>query len=108
MREAAERIVPVSLELGGKSALIVGPGVDVDKAVEDGEGRGGKRGSWREALRNAGGAPRADRLPPLPSPLLPSLPPQAAHFAICFNAGQCCAAGSRTYVHESIYDEFCA
>lgn len=26
---------------------------------------------------------------------------------MCFNLqGQCCAAGSRTFVHESIYDEF--
>ena len=23
-----------------------------------------------------------------------------------FSQGQCCCAGSRTYVHESIYDEF--
>lgn len=31
---------------------------------------------------------------------------EAAHFAIFFNQGQCCCAGSRTYVHERIYDEF--
>lgn len=24
--------------------------------------------------------------------------------ALFFNAGQCCIAGSRTFVHESIYD----
>ena len=24
------------------------------------------------------------------------------------NMGQCCAAGTRTYVHENIYDEFVA
>lgn len=29
-----------------------------------------------------------------------------AHLAIFFNQGQCCCAGSRTYVQESIYDEF--
>uniref|UniRef100_A0A0D6R358 Aldehyde dehydrogenase domain-containing protein n=1 Tax=Araucaria cunninghamii TaxID=56994 RepID=A0A0D6R358_ARACU len=29
-----------------------------------------------------------------------------AHAALFFNQGQCCAAGSRTFVHESIYDEF--
>lgn len=23
-----------------------------------------------------------------------------------FNAGQCCIAGSRTYVHSSVYDKF--
>ena len=33
---------------------------------------------------------------------------EAAHFACYFNMGQCCAAGTRTYVHESIYDEFVA
>ncbi|KHN23562.1 Aldehyde dehydrogenase family 2 member B7, mitochondrial [Glycine soja] len=31
---------------------------------------------------------------------------EAAHFALFFNQGQCCCAGSRTFVHESIYDEF--
>lgn len=29
-----------------------------------------------------------------------------AHQAVMFNMGQVCTAGSRTYVHESIYDEF--
>jgi acyl-CoA reductase-like NAD-dependent aldehyde dehydrogenase len=29
-----------------------------------------------------------------------------AHQGIMFNMGQVCCAGSRTYVHESIYDEF--
>ncbi|KAE9597031.1 hypothetical protein Lal_00007399 [Lupinus albus] len=31
---------------------------------------------------------------------------ELAHFAIFFNQGQCCCAGSRTFVHESVYDEF--
>ncbi|PSC69329.1 aldehyde dehydrogenase [Micractinium conductrix] len=65
MREASERIVPVSLELGGKSPLIVDKNCDLDKAVE------------------------------------------LAHFACFFNHGQCCAAGTRLYVHADIYDEFC-
>lgn len=30
---------------------------------------------------------------------------QAIH-GLFFNMGQCCTAGSRTYVHESIYDKF--
>ena len=29
-----------------------------------------------------------------------------AHFALFFNQGQCCCAGSRTYVQEDIYHEF--
>lgn len=31
---------------------------------------------------------------------------EQAHFGLFFNMGQCCTAGSRTYVQESIYDEF--
>ncbi|XP_030534291.2 aldehyde dehydrogenase family 2 member B4, mitochondrial-like [Rhodamnia argentea] len=31
---------------------------------------------------------------------------EVAHFALFFNQGQCCNAGSRTFVHESVYDEF--
>ncbi|KAK8971841.1 hypothetical protein V6N11_075666 [Hibiscus sabdariffa] len=31
---------------------------------------------------------------------------ELAHFALFFNQGQCCCAGSRTYVHESVYNEF--
>ena len=29
-----------------------------------------------------------------------------SHFALFFNQGQCCCAGSRLYVEESIYDKF--
>mgnify|MGYP001299615678 FL=1 len=31
---------------------------------------------------------------------------EISHHAIFFNQGQCCVAGSRTLVHEDIYDEF--
>ncbi|KAL8142386.1 hypothetical protein V2J09_015418 [Rumex salicifolius] len=31
---------------------------------------------------------------------------ELAHSAVFFNQGQCCCAGSRTFVHESVYDEF--
>jgi len=31
---------------------------------------------------------------------------QLAHFALFFNQGQCCCAGSRTYVEEGVYDAF--
>ena len=31
---------------------------------------------------------------------------EMSHFALYFNQGQCCCAGTRTFVEESIYDEF--
>src|SRR5258708_16234864 len=31
---------------------------------------------------------------------------EGAHFALFFNQGQCCCAGSRLYVEEKAYDEF--
>lgn len=31
---------------------------------------------------------------------------ELAHHAIFFNQGQCCAAGSRTFVQDAIFDEF--
>ncbi|PAA87659.1 hypothetical protein BOX15_Mlig016970g1 [Macrostomum lignano] len=31
---------------------------------------------------------------------------EKSHFALFFNQGQCCTAGSRTFVEESIYDKF--
>jgi len=33
---------------------------------------------------------------------------ETANFGLYFNAGQCCCAGSRLFVHEDIYDEFVA
>jgi acyl-CoA reductase-like NAD-dependent aldehyde dehydrogenase len=33
---------------------------------------------------------------------------QTATFALLYNMGQCCAAGTRLYVHADIYDEFVA
>jgi aldehyde dehydrogenase (NAD+) len=33
---------------------------------------------------------------------------EEAFIALQFNMGQCCAAGSRTFVHEDIYDQFVA
>lgn len=32
---------------------------------------------------------------------------EGAHFGLFFNQGQCCCAGSRVYVQEGIYNEFC-
>ncbi|XP_032794596.2 retinal dehydrogenase 1 [Daphnia magna] len=61
---AKSNLKRVSLELGGKSPIVVFPDVDLDKAV------------------------------------------QTCHNAVFANMGQCCCAGTRTFVHESIYDQF--
>lgn len=65
MQTAAQsNLKRVSLELGGKSPIVVFPDVDLDEAVT------------------------------------------ICYNAIFANQGQCCCAGSRTFVHEKIYDEF--
>ncbi len=64
MASAAQNLIPVSLELGGKGANIVFEDADLDNAV-----------FW-------------------------------ASEAIFRNAGQVCLAGSRLFVHSSIYDDF--
>jgi len=55
----------VTLELGGKSPMIIAEDADLDLAAD------------------------------------------VAHMAVMFNAGQCCIAASRLFVHESVYEEFC-
>lgn len=60
LRSAAENLVPVTLELGGKSPAIIFPDADMDNAVA--------------TMQNG----------------------------LFFNAGQCCNASSRIYVHVSI------
>jgi acyl-CoA reductase-like NAD-dependent aldehyde dehydrogenase len=67
MHAAAERIVPVTLELGGKSPAIVFPDCDDDETVE----------RVVDAMRFT-------------------------------RQGQSCSAGSRLYLHESIFDSFLA
>lgn len=61
---AKSNLKPVTLELGGKSPLVICDDADIDVAVE------------------------------------------LAHFALFFNMGQVCFAGSRIFVQEGIYDEF--
>ncbi|KAJ8721377.1 hypothetical protein PYW07_002152 [Mythimna separata] len=61
---SAVNIKRVTLELGGKSPLVVFNDADVEKAA------------------------------------------QKAHAAAFANAGQCCCAGTRTYVQSGIYDQF--
>ncbi|MBI4195210.1 MAG: aldehyde dehydrogenase family protein [Betaproteobacteria bacterium] len=65
MRAAAERIVPVSLELGGKSPAIVFPDADDDRVVD------GVISGMRFTRQ-----------------------------------GQSCTAGSRLFLHQSIFDSF--
>ncbi|XP_072939204.1 aldehyde dehydrogenase X, mitochondrial-like isoform X1 [Epargyreus clarus] len=61
---SAENLKRVTLELGGKSPLVVFNDADVEKAA------------------------------------------QLAHFAAFANGGQCCCAGTRTYVQSGVYDQF--
>jgi aldehyde dehydrogenase (NAD+) len=61
---AGKNIKPVTLELGGKSPVIVWKDADITEAATN------------------------------------------AHHALFANAGQSCVAGSRTFVHEDIYDDF--
>lgn len=61
---AKSNLKRVTLELGGKSPVIVFADSDMDFAVK------------------------------------------TAHRALFFNQGQCCNAGSRTFVQDTIYDEF--
>jgi len=63
LRNSAEDLTKTTLELGGKSPVIVYPDADLEEAVE------------------------------------------AVMMAIYFNKGECCAAGSRLFVHEDIEDE---
>lgn len=63
---AKSNLKRVSLELGGKSPVVVFDDADIDFAVE------------------------------------------TSHEALFSNHGQSCCAGSRTYVHEKIYDKFVA
>ncbi|GFR81909.1 retinal dehydrogenase [Elysia marginata] len=64
MAAASKDVKRVTLELGGKSPLVVFDDVDVDSVVAQ------------------------------------------AQEACMTNMGQCCCAGTRTFVHENIYDEF--
>jgi aldehyde dehydrogenase (NAD+) len=61
---AAKKIIPSTLELGGKSANIYFPDAPWEKAIE------------------------------------------GLQMGILFNQGQVCCAGSRAFIHESIYDKF--
>lgn len=63
---AAKKLIPATLELGGKSANIFFPDAPWEKAIE------------------------------------------GVQMGILFNQGQVCCAGSRVFVHESIYDKFLA
>eukprot|EP00210_Caulerpa_lentillifera_P009160 g8733.t1 len=64
MRMAAVNVKDITVELGGKSALIVFPDADLEQAAT------------------------------------------IAHSALFVNSGQICTAGSRLFVHSSIYDQF--
>lgn len=65
-RVAADKVMPVTLELGGKSPTIVFPDADIDQALA------------------------------------------GILFGIFSSSGQSCIAGSRVFVHSSVYDDFVA
>ncbi len=64
MKAAANTISDVTLELGGKSPLVIAPDADPEKAAD------------------------------------------IAVDAMFFNSGECCSAGTRLFVHESVADDF--
>lgn len=64
MKNAAENVTDVTLELGGKNPIVIYPDADLDRAV------------------------------------------QTTIFAIFYNTGECCTAGSRLFIHEDIEEEF--
>lgn len=80
MQMASGNLKSISLELGGKSPVIVFPDVDLDEA------------SFYESIP--------------PYPIICSKAAKLAHHALFFNHGQCCNAGSRLYVHTDIFDAF--
>ena len=63
MEAAADRVADVTLELGGKSPIVVHADADLDQAV------------------------------------------RTVTMAIFYNTGECCTAGSRLFVHESVADD---
>ncbi|KAJ8449120.1 hypothetical protein Cgig2_004175 [Carnegiea gigantea] len=97
---AKSNLKPVTLELGGKSPFIVFADADIDRAVEL--------------------AHFALFFNQVSSVIILSLvigfipqKPDVAKEPLFYGSrtpsneeGQCCCAGSRTYVHESVYDEF--
>eukprot|EP00210_Caulerpa_lentillifera_P009161 g8734.t1 len=64
MRMAAVNVKDITVELGGKSPLIIFPDADLEQAAT------------------------------------------IAHSALFVNSGQLCTAGSRVFVHSSVYDQF--
>ena len=84
---AKSNLKKVSLELGGKSPCIILDDADLDYAVEQG---------MTQIMTHM--------LTQIVTHIMTSY--ISAHFALFFNMGQCCCAGSRIFVQEGIYDEF--
>lgn len=91
---AKSNLKPVTLELGGKSPFIVCEDADVDQAVE----------LAHAALFFNQVSPALTRHCFTADFLLKFT--QYILYHVKFLQGQCCCAGSRTYVHEKVYDEF--
>ena len=112
MAQAAQNLVPVTLELGGKSACIICADADVDEAVQIAhDALFFNHGEPFSGLVSPASALSQEKRPGAGAPLhavpaVPTRPWLHAQFTTLLHAGQCCTAGSRTFVHESIYDEF--
>lgn len=91
---AKSNLKPVSLELGGKSPFIVCEDADVDQAVELAHFAIFFNQVYLPTNSFFRGRSLEDKLHSL------------QFLSIYLSQGQCCCAGSRTYVHEKIYDEF--
>jgi len=110
-REAAGLIKNVTLELGGKSPLIVCADANVDEAVDTAYNGLFFNSGCVVDLRQGQGQAAPARLMFSPCHhLRPSLHRlhSTPHSLPSPRCSQVCCASSRVYVHESIYDEFVA
>lgn len=87
---AVSNVKKVSLELGGKSPLIIFADCDMDKAVRVVSSSAGSRCARRSSRREG------ERL----------LRPFQGMSSVFFNKGENCIAAGRLFVEETIHDQF--
>lgn len=94
---ARSNLKPVTLELGGKSPFIVMDDADVDQAVEL---------AHRALFFNQVCVAICTAFLRAIASSATGSEQNVICSAMCGEQGQCCCAGSRTFVHERVYDEF--